>query len=350
MKPLIVRTLTSGYWACDEPNAQRMSLERERGTLPVGVEVSTRSTCNSRCVNPDHLRLDGEPEQARPTGRPISEHDKQRIRRIYQSTLSVGLLADVMDCELEYIKDVKRGLFPAITDGLKLGSGPAVKKKTRVYKPKKPVDTWPYEGEQKTAGELAKIAGCQTLTMKSRLRRMTAEEAVAFKFKATMGCPGDDPTLPPMREPDVEAPKAKTMEPKVKGPRIINRHRPPPKEGDKRLGCVRHDVGGEMLTVLEMAHRAGISKASMYSRLKTMTPEQAMKAPTKKNGKPIEPAPLYPWNGEMLTARQLAPKSVVSYFTLYSRLSVGWSLDEAMTTPVHGKRLSQTARGSSSSE
>lgn len=336
MKPLIVRTLASGCWTCDEPDAQRISLERERGSLPPGVEVVARAQCSKRCVNPDHLRL--ATEAPRPAGRPISEHDKQRIRRIYQSTLSLGLLADVMECELEYIKDVKRGAFPAITTGLKLGSSAEVIKKARPTPVKKPQDTWPYEGQQMTAGELAKLAGCQTLTMKSRLRRLSPEEAVAFKYKPKGGSPLETPQV--KAEPVAKQPVAKAHKAKTKRADAAKTHK----------GYDRHLVGGELLTISQMAAKANVSRVTIYNRLRVMTPDEAVGPQPLKTGRVRKGHKTYPYQGKEYTATGLMPFSQVGYWTLSRRLTADWDVEAALTTPVGPTSPKRTAPDASSRE
>lgn len=342
MKPILVRSASSGCWLSDNPADRRRSYEALHGPQAADVEIMANSNCAKSCVHPDHLRLSTEREPSRKAGHPISDANKQRIARIYQSTLSHGLLADVMDCTLDYIREVKGGAYPAITAGLKLGEAPAPRKRQPRVPAPKVVDTYPYKGEQLTASQLARLANCLTQTMKTRLRRMTAEEAVAYKFKPREAAPVEASFI--VSAPvEPEAPTPKTPAPKA--PRKRGPNKPNPTKTTSR-----HMVNGKMTSVIEMARMAKVTPTTIYNRLKTMTPDEAVGPQHSKPGRPRKGNQSYPYKGQQLTVMGLMPYCVTGYWTLSQRLSAGWDVDTALTTPVRTKAVSRTEPGSSSSE
>lgn len=99
-------------------------------------------------------------------------------------------------------------------------------------------------------------------------------------------------------------------------------------ERSNRRGVRLYAAWGEKHTLTEWARMFGKSVNTLYSRMRLgLTLEQAL---TKKN----EPGwRKVKWQGEWITLVELAKRTGVPYHRLADRLKLGWSVEDAVTKP-----------------
>ena len=90
---------------------------------------------------------------------------------------------------------------------------------------------------------------------------------------------------------------------------------------EPRIGArFRYEHEGQMLTVTEIAKRIGITRETLYSRIRKGLPF--------KSG--VRVAATHSYNGEALTLSQWEARSGVPVESIRNRLRIGWSFGQAI--------------------
>lgn len=78
----------------------------------------------------------------------------------------------------------------------------------------------------------------------------------------------------------------------------------------------------------------GIKKSTIKNRLyRGWTYEEATTIPVKREMRELH-VPLYEYNGHLMSVKQISELYGINYKTLHKRLERGWSIDEAIETPI----------------
>lgn len=107
-----------------------------------------------------------------------------------------------------------------------------------------------------------------------------------------------------------------------------------PKEQSQNRAFVRMvTFQGETLCLTDWASKVGIDFKTLYSRLSYgWSIELALTTPIKD-----QKTDLLTFNGETLCLKELASKAGISYNAVHKRLKRGWSVERALTEPVKEK-------------
>lgn len=90
-------------------------------------------------------------------------------------------------------------------------------------------------------------------------------------------------------------------------------------------------------SISDLARKKGINVGTALSRLsRGWTLEEAIEIPVERQNKELR-VPLYSYKKQFLSVKQLAEKYNINYKTLHKRLSRGWSIEEAIEIPITKK-------------
>lgn len=111
-------------------------------------------------------------------------------------------------------------------------------------------------------------------------------------------------------------------------------------DSPRRSGApIKHrvGVGGETLTLREVAERAGVTYGAILKRRMRGEPPERLAGQ-------FRYAKTYQYNGESLTLREWAQRQGMDERTLRWRLAQGWTVGDALTSPAYVRRGSRATQ------
>lgn len=185
-----------------------------------------------------------------------------------------------------------------------------------------------YDGKSLTADELAKIAGCSVNTMRGRLYRFDgdAEKAMGVRpHRIVINVHGEEMT--PAEAAERYGLRVNTIWDRlsrgITGDDVVsasNIHR-----------GRTYDVDGVMMSVTEMARKAGVTRGCMQARLlRGMTPSEAVGMGASPQRAQKYNARSYEVDGERMTVVDMSRRSGISTDVIYRRIVNGMSPEMAM--------------------